>query len=65
MAIDAGLHSDQEGVLLQNGSKQENLWGINFHPENGGGEDFIRSRGVDDPKIQAKIRAIVSKLVVL
>lgn len=33
LAIDAELHSDMEELLLKNGSKQENLWGINIYPE--------------------------------
>lgn len=32
IAIDAELHSDLEAYLLQKGSKQENLWGINLYP---------------------------------
>lgn len=32
MAIDAELHSDLEAYLLDNGSKQEYLWGINLYP---------------------------------
>lgn len=32
MVIDAELHSDEEGLLLENGSEQENLWGINSTP---------------------------------
>jgi len=31
MAIDAELHADEEALLLENGSKQENLWGINLN----------------------------------
>jgi len=62
--VDAELHADQESILLENGSKQENLWGINIHP-NVEGDSWIefdsminlrpswgnRSRGVEDPKI--------------
>jgi len=76
MAIDADLHADEEALLLENGSKQENLWGINFYPELFG-DDFIefdsminlrpsqenRSRGVDDEKIRKKIIEIVDNLV--
>lgn len=78
MVVDAGLHADEELLLLEEeGSAQENLWGINFHPELFPSEDWVefdsminirpaqgnRSRGVDDPKIQNKIRMIVKKLV--
>jgi len=33
LAVDAELHSDLEELLLKNGSKQENLWGINIYPK--------------------------------
>ena len=77
MVIDAGLHSDQESLLLDEGSKQEYLWGINLYP-NKTDESWIEfdsminlrpswgneSRGVEDPVIQATIIKIVNKLVV-
>jgi len=76
MAIGAEMHSDEEDYLLERGSKQDNLWGINLYPDNSG-EDFIefdsminirprqnnRSRGVDDKKIQMRIREVVNKLL--
>lgn len=76
MAIDGELHADEQALLLENGSKQENLWGINIYQDNSG-EDFIefdsvinirpsqqnRSRGVDNPEIRKKILQIVNKLV--
>jgi len=76
MAIDAELHSDEEAYLIENGSLQQDLWGINLYPELAG-KDFVefdsminlrptnnnRTRGVDDPKIQDKIAQIVNKLV--
>ena len=33
IAIDAELHADLESLLLQQGAKQVNLWGINLYPE--------------------------------
>lgn len=76
MAIDAPMHSDEEAELIKNGSKQEDLWGINLYPEKDG-KDFIefdsminirpnqsnRSRGVDNPEIRKKIIQIINKLV--
>jgi hypothetical protein len=76
LAVDAELHSDQEAFLLEKGSKQQDLWGINLYPEKSG-KDFIefdsminlrpsqnnRSRGVDDPKIQEKIIKIVNSKI--
>lgn len=31
MAIGGELHADEEAMLLEHGSKQENLWGINLY----------------------------------
>lgn len=76
MAIDAPMHADQEAFLIEKGSRQNDLWGINLYPEKKG-EDFIefdsminirpsfdnRTRGVDDVKIRKKIIKIVNKLV--
>ncbi|MDH5738916.1 MAG: DUF5674 family protein [Nitrospira sp.] len=33
MAIGVELHSDEEAVLLEQGSLQKHLWGINIYPE--------------------------------
>jgi hypothetical protein len=77
MVVDAELHADQEALLLKEGSKQKNLWGINLYPELFNDPDWIEfdsminlrpsggnnSRGVDDVKLQDKIRKIVDKLV--
>lgn len=76
MAIDAELHADEEALLLEKGSKQQNLWGINLYPDLEG-NDFVefdsminlrpaqnnRSRGVEDIELQKKIISIVNKLV--
>ena len=76
MAIDGELHADEQALLLENGSRQENLWGINIYPDKSG-EDFVefdsvinirpsqqnRSRGVDNPEIRRKVLEIVNKLL--
>lgn len=76
MAIGGELHADEEQVLLEQGSKQEDLWGINLYPDTVT-EDWLefdsminirpsqgnRSRGVDDPALQTRIRAVISSLV--
>lgn len=76
MAVDAELHADEEAALLEDGSEQTDLWGINLYPELSG-PDFVefdsminirpsqgnRSRGVDDPAAREKIRTIVASLV--
>jgi len=78
MAVDAELHSDEEQILLENGSTQNNLWGINLYPEKFGTDNFVefdsminlrpsqnnRTRGVDDPRVQDLIKNIVDKLTI-
>jgi len=77
LVLDAGLHSDEELFLLDRGSEQSNLWGINLWPESYGSEEFIefdslinirpgqnnRSRGVEDANIREQIREIVAEKV--
>ena len=76
MAIGGELHSDEEAILLEKGSQQRNLWGINLYPELQG-DDFIefdsvinlrpmhgnRTRGVDDAGVRQKIREIINSLI--
>ena len=77
MALDAELHSDEEALLLEHGSEQADLWGINIYPELAGSErvefDSIinirpsrgnRTRSIDDPEIRARILRTVDALVV-
>ena len=76
LVVDAELHSDQEAYLLQLGSKQENLWGINIYPELDINERIEfdsminlrpsqgnNSRGVEDKEIQKKILEIVNSKI--
>jgi len=76
MSVGAELHSDEEALLLEEGSEQQHLWGINIYPDKSGDEliefDSMinlrpwqgnRSRGVTDPEIRQKIIEIVSQLV--
>lgn len=77
MAVGGDLHSDEEAALLDDGSRQQDLWGINLYLEESD-DDWIeydsvvnlrpssgnRSRGVDDPGLRDRIRHIVASLVV-
>lgn len=77
IAVDAELHSDLEALLLQDGSKQKDLWGINLYPELEG-NDFVefdsminmrpsqgnRSRSVDNEELRNKIILIVQKQII-
>lgn len=76
MAIGGELHSDEEALLLDDGSLQQDLWGINLHPAEPGA-DWIevdsminvrssrdnRSQSVDDATPRERIRIVVERLV--
>lgn len=76
MAIGGELHADEEAALLDDGSRQPNLWGINLYPA-AADEDWIeydsminvrpgqgnRSREVENPELRERIRGIVAMLV--
>jgi hypothetical protein len=76
IAIDAELHADLEALLLDNGSLQKNLWGINFYPDLSG-DDFVEfdsminmrpaqgnmSRNIQNELICKQIMMIVNKWV--
>lgn len=76
MAIAGELHADEEALLLEQGSRQKNLWGVNIYPAKSG-EDWIefnsminvrpsqdnRSRGVEDQMIREKIKEVIRKLI--
>ena len=76
MAVGGELHGDEEAWLLDQGSQQANLWGINIYPDvaRPDGLEFdsminIRpsqnnsSRSVENMAVRDKINAIVKKLI--
>ena len=76
LVVDAELHSDQEAYLLDRGSKQEDLWGINIYPDldkeervefdsmiNLRPSQNNNSRGVDNEEIRNKILDIVNSKI--
>lgn len=76
MAIGGELHADGEALLLEEGSRQADLWGINLYPDRPADErvefDSMinirpsqgnRSRSVEDPAIRQLIADIVTDLV--
>ncbi len=76
MAIGGELHADEEAYLLERGSEQTQLWGINLYPEKNL-PDLVefdsminirpsqgnRSRDIEDQAVREKIVAVVTKLV--
>ncbi|MBI3260948.1 hypothetical protein HYZ64_01075 [Candidatus Berkelbacteria bacterium] len=76
MAIGGEMHSDEEAMLLEDGSKQQYLWGINIYPNklktewiefdsmiNLRPSQHNRTRGVENLALREQITAIVGKLV--
>ena len=77
IAIGGELHADEEALLLDEGSNQVDLWGINLYPmafETSGWLEFDsminvrprqgnRTRSVEDPAIRERIVEIVGRLV--
>lgn len=77
VVVDAELHYDEEQYLLETGSAQSDLWGVNLYPDSYGEEDFIEfdsminirpaqgnnSRDVEDEDARESIRRIVGKVV--
>ncbi len=76
MAIDAELHVDLAEFLVEHGSQNNNIWGINIYPYSAG-DDWLefdsminlkpnmgnRSRDIQDPIIKDKVTVIVKRFV--
>ena len=72
LALDAELHADLESLLLEAGSQQKDLWGINLYPD-AEADAFIqydsminirpsqgnKSRSVDNAETRERILKIV------
>lgn len=74
MALGGDLHADEESLLLEHGSNQGDLWGINLYTDRENIIEFDsminlrpsqgnKSRGVEDPKTRDIIINVVNKLV--
>ena len=78
LAVDSPMHYDCEQLLLEDGSKQSVIWGINLYLDNDDIDDLVefdsminirpaqgnRSRSVEDPSIQARIKEVVKKWLI-
>ena len=76
LAVDAGMHSDLEASLLDDGSLQGDLWGIDRYPAEFGTPGFLefdpminlrpahgnRTRSVDDPVTRDAIEALIRQM---
>ncbi len=77
MAAGARFHAELEADLLEDGSAQADVWGINLYPARYDRPDWLefdsvinlrprhgnRSRSVDDPRAMDAIASIVGRLV--
>lgn len=77
LVVDAEMHADEEQYLLEKGSKQADLWGINLYPGKFGTDEFVEfdsminirprqqnmSRDVEDEEIRNRIDALVRQKV--
>lgn len=75
LAVDSPMHYDCEQLLLEDGSDQYDLWGINLYLDEEEIDDLVefnsminirpaqnnRSRSVDDPKTRERIKGVVAK----
>lgn len=75
IAVDSPMHYDCEQLLLDNGSSQTDLWGINLYLDSDNIDDLVefdsminirpsqgnRSRDVENPETQKKIKEVVQK----
>ena len=67
------MHADCEAVLLNTGSRQENIWGADWYPEekrvafgsliNIRPRQKNRSMEIQDPKIRSHVEQIARKLL--
>ncbi|MGI8608454.1 MAG: DUF5674 family protein [Candidatus Dormibacteria bacterium] len=77
MAIGGDLHADGEATLLDDGSRQADIWGINLYPEQYGNDDWLefdslinirpsqgnRSREIEDEGVRRRVTRVVARIV--
>lgn len=77
IVVNADMHADEERYLLEQGSRQDDLWGINLYPDLPG-TDFIEfdsminlrprlnnfTRGINHEKTRSKVIKIINKLII-
>ena len=78
LAVDSPMHYDCEQLLIEDGSSQFDIWGINLYLDEDNIDDMVefdsminirpaqgnRSRSVEDPSLQAKIKTVVRKWII-
>ena len=75
-AVGGELHADEEAVLLEQGSRQDDLWGANYYPGKGEANcieytsliNIRPARGngsmvIEDEGVRARVREITFELI--
>jgi hypothetical protein len=75
-AVGGELHADEEAVLLEHGSHQDDLWGANYYPGRGRDDcvEFTslinirpaqgnRSMTIEDPSLRDRVRELTYRLI--
>lgn len=75
-AVGGELHADADQVLLEDGSRQEGLWGANYYPGRGPAEciEFTalinirpsqgnRSMEIEDAELRGRVRELAHRLI--
>jgi hypothetical protein len=79
LVVDAEMHADEEEYLLEKGSRQADLWGINLYPEKFGTDEFVEfdsminirprqqnmSRAIEDENIRKQILVLIAKKITI
>ncbi|HUF70721.1 MAG TPA: DUF5674 family protein [Longimicrobiales bacterium] len=76
IAVGGELHADAEAILLEGGSRQQDLWGANYYPGRGtdGCIEYTalinirpsagnRSMEIEDPAVRKRVRDLVYLLI--
>ena len=75
VAVDAPMHYDCEQLLLEDGSAQSDLWGVNLYLDEDELDNLVefdlminirpaegnRSRSVENPDTRDKIKSVIAK----
>lgn len=78
IAVDSPMHYDCEQLLLENGSNQFDIWGINLYLDEDDVDELVefdsmvnirpaqnnRTRYVEDADIRQKIKDVVAKWII-
>lgn len=76
LAVGGEWHADAEAVLLEEGSKQADLWGVNLYPDKPAGQRIVyealinirpgqgnESMGIEDEGLRRRIARVVEQRV--